>query len=100
MEKNITIKLSQLLAMVLLGLEREDPEMLEGLSEMIGYTITDIDIYDFCRFHKADGKFDDQQFENTKSMLLEFRGTYQYGNDQFDLGSVYKHRPSIDDIFY
>ena len=99
MEKNITIGLAHLLKLALLGIEKQDEELCESMAEMIGTTITDVDIYDFCRYHKADGKFDDQQFENTKSMLLEFRETYQYGSGQFDLGSVYKHRPCIDDIF-
>lgn len=88
-----------MLKLAILGIERGDEELCESVARMISIEITDLDIYDFSRSHKAGDEFDDLDFENVKGMLLEFRERFQQGSGQFDLGSLYKDRPTIGKYF-
>ncbi len=96
--KRVNVTLELVLTMVMLGMGRQDDEMCETLAEWL-VDLSDLDIYDFSRSYKAEKEFNDQDFENVKSILLEFRERYLHGSGSFDLGSLYKDRPTLKDLF-
>ena len=94
----VTIKLDVALNTVMYAMEIQDPELCFLAASWIDH-LSDLEIYDYSRSHKAGDKFDDEDFENVKAILLEFRENFLHGDPNFDIGSLYKDRPEIDKIF-